>query len=447
MAFNPNASEQGYPPEREPMVDTKTGKITRPWFLFTQTVNQVVSLFNSITNLTNVTNLSENPPNVNLSPIWAALATLLAKRVSPTWRLYKTQAQAISLATLTRLVWENKVTDTHSFFDGTSKVTIPETAPGTYLIMCHVKGPAGTIGDDIEVQIQVNGKVVAHACEAVTWIGQFVAGDVIEAFAYVIEHGTEPATITAVPATGFEGFQLSASTSAEVGGIGGSGGVGDSGDGEAPEPFPPDYAWCASRIYEGATAVGIGQAVPGMTFASVSAQNDTIGFGRRLNTSAVAGNGAGINSASQLTMAQCDPTWTCVMRTGLSIADVRIWVLLMNGATSDVDEFAAARNYMGFRFSTVVGDPGWVGVTKDGTTQAVTAKVADIAADTIYKLKVRKSGNNLYFSVNDGAELNHTLNLPSATSQLSWYAFVYTQAGATKSLVFYHEHLRHGVSA
>ena len=145
-------------------------------------------------------------------------------------------------------------------------------------------------------------------------------------------------------------------------------------------------------------------------------------------------------------MPQCDPEWVYVLQTGASVAAVRIWVILMNGATSDADEFAAGRHYMAFRYSTVASDPGWVGVTKDGTTQAVTGLVAAIAADTIYKLRIRKSGSSIFFSVNDGTEVEHTSNLPSATSQLTWYAFVYTQAAATKSLVYYHEHLKHAVT-
>ena len=211
--------------------------------------------------------------------------------------------------------------------------------------------------------------------------------------------------------------------------------------------FPPDYTWSASRTPDGAVVVGIGEQTPVQTFDTAAAVNAVYGFGRRLNTSNISGNGAGIQANHSVTMAQCDPTWTYILQTGASVANVRIWVILMNGATSNVDEFAAARNYMGFRFSTVVPDTGWVGVTKDGTTQAVTAEVAAIAADTLYKLKIRKSGSSVFFSVNGGAEIEQTNNLPSATSQLTWYAFVYTQAAASKSLVLFQEHLKHSTEA
>ena len=211
--------------------------------------------------------------------------------------------------------------------------------------------------------------------------------------------------------------------------------------------FPPDYTWSASRTPDGAVVVGIGEQTPVQTFDTAAAVNAVYGFGRRLNTSNISGNGAGIQANHAVTMAVCDPTWTYILQTGASVANVRIWIILMNGATSDVDEFAAARNYMGFRFSTVVPDTGWVGVTKDGTTQAVTAEVAAIAADTLYKLKIRKSGSSVFFSVNDGTEIEQTNNLPASTSQLTWYAFVYTQAAAVKSLVYFQEHLKHSTEA
>lgn len=210
--------------------------------------------------------------------------------------------------------------------------------------------------------------------------------------------------------------------------------------------FPPDYMWCASRVIDGATLAGVGQGTPLQTFDTAAAVNGTIGFGRRLNTSLVIGNGAGLRGAQPNTMAQCDPSWTYILQTGASIANVRIWVVFSNGATSDADDLGAL-SYFGFRFSTVAGDTGWMGITKDGATQSLTAEVAAIAADTIYKLKIRKSGSTMYFSVNDGTEVSKTTNLPAATSQLTWYAFVYTQAAALKSLVHFHEHLKHSVTA
>ena len=214
----------------------------------------------------------------------------------------------------------------------------------------------------------------------------------------------------------------------------------------ASTQFPPDYTWCAARTREGATNYGIGEGTPVETFDTAAAVNAVYGFGRRLNTSAVSGNGAGITASGAVTMPQCDPTWTYILQTGASVAAVRIWIILSTGVTSDADELGAI-NYMGFRFSTVVPDTGWVGVTKDGATQSVTAQVAAIAADTLYKLKVRKSGSSVFFSVNDGTEVEHTTNLPTATTQLTWRGFVYTQTTAVKSHVFFQEHLKHATVA
>ena len=211
--------------------------------------------------------------------------------------------------------------------------------------------------------------------------------------------------------------------------------------------FPPDFSWSAARTREGATNYGIGEGTPVETFDTAAAVNAVYGFGRRLNTSAVSGNGAGITGSGAITMPQCDPTWTYIFQSGASVAAVRIWIVLSTGVTSDADELGAI-NYMGFRFSTVAGDAGWLGVTKDGATQALTAALgAAVTADTLYKLKLRKSGSSVFFSVNDGAETEHTSNLPTATSQLTWRGFVYTQAAAVKSHVFFQEHLKHSTVA
>jgi hypothetical protein len=84
--------------------------------------------------------------------------------------------------------------------------------------------------------------------------------------------------------------------------------------------------------------------------------------------------------------------------------------------TTDTDDFGGTSKYIGFRYSTIAGDGGWVGVSRDGTTLSVTATVAPINASTKYKLKIRKSGGTVFFSVNGGAEISLASNIPAAAT-------------------------------
>lgn len=128
---------------------------------------------------------------------------------------------------------------------------------------------------------------------------------------------------------------------------------------------------------------------------------------------------AGFDSNQRtLFRADNDPILEFVIKTSTPITQIRIWILMSDTATSgSADDLGGTSKYMGFRFSTVAGDGGWVGVCRDGTTQSVTATVAAIAASTQYKLKIRKSGSSVFFSVDGGTEVQQTSNLPAAATE------------------------------
>lgn len=215
--------------------------------------------------------------------------------------------------------------------------------------------------------------------------------------------------------------------------------------------FPPDYDWFGARIINsgtGAAAIGIGEATPTINGSTFAGDNQTTGMFEQCITAAGAGGSAGMvaASANQL-QPQQDPTWITVLRTGASITGVRIWVLFSNAAGSDADDQGGVTAYFGFRYSTVAGDAGWVGVTRDGATQTVTGTVANIAVSTTYKLKVRKSGSTIYFSVNGGVEIAKTTNLPSGTTTLQWFAKIWTQDANAKSLSWSRHSVKFGIAA
>lgn len=92
-------------------------------------------------------------------------------------------------------------------------------------------------------------------------------------------------------------------------------------------------------------------------------------------------------------------------------------------------------NWIGFRYSTASSDGGWVGVVYDGT-QAVTATVATIAANTRYVLRIRKVGSTVFFSVNGGTEISQATHVPVNNAYASVGMRVTTLANAVRSLWF-----------
>lgn len=129
-------------------------------------------------------------------------------------------------------------------------------------------------------------------------------------------------------------------------------------------------------------------------------------------------------------------TWdfdiSCVMRTDITaITGVRYWFVIgAASAPGNVDTLGS--NGIAFRYSTVAGDAGWVGVTNDGT-QSVTASVASIAINTKYILRIRRVGSTVYFSVNGGTEVSTTTHVPANDAYCTPVAAVYNTAGGAGS--------------
>jgi hypothetical protein len=135
-----------------------------------------------------------------------------------------------------------------------------------------------------------------------------------------------------------------------------------------------------------------------------------------------------------------DPTFECIVRTN-NVLNSRLWIGMSVGGMGSGDTSAA--QCMAFRYSTNVPDPGWVGVTNDGT-QSVTAQVAAIADNTRYKLRIRKSGSTVYFSVNDGTEVSATADIPSGTTQMGYDIRTVTLTNALRPLYFSRMVIKYG---
>jgi len=168
------------------------------------------------------------------------------------------------------------------------------------------------------------------------------------------------------------------------------------------------------------TVQAIGTAAPTLIAATNVESNETDGtwVDWTFTTSAAL---AGFKSTTfDLLRSGADIIYTVVMETGSVITNMRGWLGLTSAAITASDTLPG--DGAAFRYSTAAGDPGWVGVVRNGTSQSVSGKVADIAASTKYRLRIRISNadGKIYFSVNDGAEVSLSSNLPRNTVNLGY---------------------------
>jgi hypothetical protein len=204
------------------------------------------------------------------------------------------------------------------------------------------------------------------------------------------------------------------------------------GDGSWAEPDggAPTFGerrWGATAA-TGTTLAGIGFAAPTESGAGASAL-DAVSAWRPYTSGAAAGNSTG-NTGAAFTRTAHEPTWEMYMETGSDITGVRYWMGLSSAAQTNVDTHGGS--CVSFRYSTVAGDGGWIGVARDGSTQEVTGTVAAIALSTAYRLKIRVVAGVAYFSVDGGTELSLSTNLPGATNLLV-SNLIFTTAGGARS--------------
>jgi hypothetical protein len=149
---------------------------------------------------------------------------------------------------------------------------------------------------------------------------------------------------------------------------------------------------------------GIGNA---LVASSISNFIDTITTWLRATAGSTAGNQAGQTISGALCWLDHEPTLEVKFRTGSVITNVRYYVLLTDlfSALPPNNDALQARRGVGFRFSTIAGDTGWVPWTADGTTQTIGATCSPaMAANTTYILRctVSVGAGTATMSVNGG---------------------------------------------
>lgn len=171
---------------------------------------------------------------------------------------------------------------------------------------------------------------------------------------------------------------------------------------------------------------------------------DAVRSSGRYRTGAVAGNQAGIRTVWSPLREDHDFDATIMVKTGAAVTDQRIWIgCPSSGVWADSD--SPALNYIAFRYSTVAGDTGWRPAVANGAQTLATA-IGTVAADTWYKLRIRRVGSSVFFSVDGGAETAIASGVPSGTTGLSFSHQIFTRAAAAKDLYIAVAVLAYGTS-
>ncbi|MBL8162451.1 MAG: hypothetical protein JNJ61_10735 [Anaerolineae bacterium] len=191
------------------------------------------------------------------------------------------------------------------------------------------------------------------------------------------------------------------------------------------------YEKAAAATYESVgIAAGTNAIVP-------TASNDDSGtFVNHAITASAGTIGGRRTTTFNLVRRAHNPMFEALIRTGTVITEMRFWVGMFQAAPTNVDTLAASTAAMAFRYSTVAGDPGWVGVCNDGTSQSVTALVGAIAVSTVYRLRIwyDPAEARVFFQVNDLPPVSHNTNMPSLSTELGAAVYGITTTATAKNI-------------
>ncbi len=205
-------------------------------------------------------------------------------------------------------------------------------------------------------------------------------------------------------------------------------------------PRPDRRKWIG--IFSSAASYGVQGITPANLTVTPTASSLAATDGNFTNhaTSTVLGNISGfISGAFTLLRLGHSPYGCCLLKTGSLVTAMRMFVGWFNSAPTNAD--APPNNSMGFRYSSVVPDPGIVGFVRDGTTTQVTGNLipagAAITATTPYLLEWYKTGTTAFFRIGGtGAWTSLTSNLPADTVDLGLAGRIITTTAAQRNLAF-----------
>jgi hypothetical protein len=108
-----------------------------------------------------------------------------------------------------------------------------------------------------------------------------------------------------------------------------------------------------------------------------------------------------------------DLTWILRYASGATINDTNIRVGLMQSVTAAPTD--------GIYFEKLTTDTTWTGVTRASSAQTKSSGIGStIAAGTFNRLRIRKVGSNVSFSVDGGTETTQSSNVPRPRATARW---------------------------
>lgn len=169
-----------------------------------------------------------------------------------------------------------------------------------------------------------------------------------------------------------------------------------------------------------------------------SNQADTVYTNQAIG--AVIGTFGGRRSTTfNLLRPQYNPYFAAIIRTGADITNIRFWIGLCQAQVTNVDALLINTSFLGFRYSTVAVDPGWMAVTNDGVpAQTVLTTGVGIAASTAYLLEAYfdDAAQIAYFSVNGSTPVTIATTLPPSADDMGWTASAITTTATAKQFLF-----------
>lgn len=177
---------------------------------------------------------------------------------------------------------------------------------------------------------------------------------------------------------------------------------------------------------------GVGNAA--VAGAADGDNDQTDGTYIRFTTAASGGSAAGAQTNRDGPQTRHNPKLFMQMRTGADVTSIRFWFGLSTNLLANVDDIGGSSEYAMIRYSTVAADPGFMAVTRNGTTQTVHGKIADVLSNTPYLMKIEKlAGNNWQFDIN-GSKRIVSSEIPGPTAKFhSFVSQIFTQVASARS--------------
>lgn len=127
-----------------------------------------------------------------------------------------------------------------------------------------------------------------------------------------------------------------------------------------------------------------------------------------------------------------DPVLEIRIKTSANLTSQRIWLGL--GGATDADTLAT--EIIGFRYSSVAGDAGWIPVLNNGSSQTNGSAIGTVQASTVYDFRIRIESAipRAFLSVNGSAEQILSTNFPAISTQMGMFVRLFEQSGGARAV-------------